>query len=303
MPSVSATPPVKANGRFRLGAISFINTLPLYHAGLKLPPTVDLYTAPPATLNRWMAEGRLDASPVSSAFYLANADAFTVLPKVSVSSFGGVESVLYVENTRSVSAPSPTTIAIPDDSATSVAVLRYLLHRQYGVDPAPRFVTIPADKIIKAIPQHAGGLVIGDRALALCRQAEAQQLPQGLQPYTLRDMATEWVAATETPLVFAVWIIPNTLPLEQQQVAQHVQQALLQAYQRFQGSAHTRQHAVWQAHQHAPLCFTDTQLLNYWQQSLDFGLTQAHRAGLQRLSQAMNGTYLSQHQPARVPAL
>ncbi len=286
MPNQLTVPPLTANGRFRLGAISFINTLPLYHAGLQLPANVDLYTAPPATLNRWMAEGRLDASPVSSAFYLANSSAYSVLPGLSVSSFGGVESVLYVAHPNPKHCPV-NTIAIPDDSATSVAVLRYVLNRQHGEDPMPRFVTIPADQIVSAIANHEGGLIIGDRALALCRQAEAGQLPDSLGQYVLRDMATEWVRATQTPLVFAVWITPNGLSDEQLATAEKVKYALRRAYHKFQQSEDTRAHAIWQAHQYAPHRFTDAQLLHYWQQSLDFGLTDKHQAGLTRLKKAM----------------
>ena len=58
----------------RAGIIGYLNTLPIHH-GLALPPglAVDWTQAPPSALNRAVAEGRLDWSPVSSAFYLRHA--------------------------------------------------------------------------------------------------------------------------------------------------------------------------------------------------------------------------------------
>ena len=82
----------KDRSPLQLGAISFMNTLPIYHgfeSQLALPP--EIHYGNPAELNSAMEAKQLDISPVSSVYYLRNQEKLQLLPGLSVSSYGSVE--------------------------------------------------------------------------------------------------------------------------------------------------------------------------------------------------------------------
>ena len=178
-----------------LGAIGFINTLPIYGPWQGFAGT-QLHYAPPADLNARLLAGQLQISPVSSAFYLANQQQLVLLPGLSVSSFGSVSSVLLLSN---VPLNQVQSIALPDDSATSVALVRLFCQQQLGRDA--QFTGYAAHQLQNALTQHDTLLVIGDRALAASVKPPT--------PYVF-DLSDWWVSLTGLPVVFAVWAANRT---------------------------------------------------------------------------------------------
>jgi chorismate dehydratase len=179
------TPPT-----LNLGAIGFINTLPIYGPWQGFAHT-QLHYAPPAVLNSQLLSGQLQVSPVSSAFYLAHQRQLVLLPGLSVSSYGSVSSVLLLSK---VPLNQVQAVSLPDDSATSVALVRLFMQQQLGRDAY--YTGYEAAKLDTELPMHDTLLVIGDRALAASVNPPT--------PYVF-DLSDWWVSHTELPVVFAVW--------------------------------------------------------------------------------------------------
>jgi chorismate dehydratase len=91
-----------------------------------------------------------------------------------------------------------TALMLDYESRTSVALVKVLLDKHWGVSPRliqgePGFET--------KIRGQVGGLVIGDRAIAL----------KGEFPYVY-DLGTAWRQFTGLPFVFAVWVANKPIP-------------------------------------------------------------------------------------------
>jgi chorismate dehydratase len=202
----------------KVGAIAFINTLPIYY-GLDLAALsaqvgqpVTLHYGNPTWLNGQMLSRGLDLSPVSMSHYLAHQNQLALVPGLSVSSFGAVESVLFVNRHRFGEglADCPV-IPVPDSSASSVALLGWLLEQATGVDFRPRFQVYPAGQLAEALAQHGCALSIGDEAL-LFRHSQAVTVGGAWQCH---DLATLWHERTGLPFVFAVWVRPVDNPMSE----------------------------------------------------------------------------------------
>jgi chorismate dehydratase len=200
----------------KLGAIAYINTLPLMH-GLAPPANTVVY-GKPTTLNQAMLAGELLLSPVSSAFYVQHQQALHLWPSISISSFGGVDSVLFISQ-RPWGSWLAEAAVIPVDasSASSVALLVWLAKQAFGVDISSRCVPYPPAELPAVLARFGCALSIGDAALVF----EHQQRQDNLAPSPLGrgqgegnawhrlDLATAWKQATGLPFVFAVWVSPK----------------------------------------------------------------------------------------------
>lgn len=288
----------------RLGAIGFVNTLPIYHHPSPLSESTQLTYGSPAQLNQWISHGELDISPVSAAHFLTHQDSLTLLPGLSVSSYGGVESVLFLQR------PEPTpddVILVPDDSATSVAVLKAMLgiwpnSRGLGVGQ-PLMISVPADELVERLADGYSGLLIGDRALQLYAQYKGEspnnQLPQYLHHYTWIDLATEWHCAFGIPLVFAVWVARTSWLAEHSSTAQVIMDTLIAGRNAFfDESNHAIETRVLAHARNAYPNLSESTLTRYWHQALDYGWTPGHEASLHTLAHALYADDISLQQAA-----
>ncbi len=187
---------------YRIGLPHYANTAPLVHF-LEVPQEVEVRWGVPTELNRWLMEGAVDLSLVSSYFYLEARGALRALPDFSVAVLGAVYSVNLFhtkpwEQLRRV--------AVTGESATSVRLLAYLLERG-GV--AAELVT--ADVGLEGLAEHDGVLLIGDRALAAYASllertpASVHDLPTRPGGTYVSDLAMRWFRETRLPFVFALW--------------------------------------------------------------------------------------------------
>ena len=118
----------------RLGRMAYINTLPvdwgLVHS--PLGRQVKVYRGTPTTLNRLLAEGKLDVSAVSSVAAIEHAEEWVVLDHLCIGCRGEVGSVI-LHSDRPVEELNGRSIAVTAASATAARLLEILLARHWKV--------------------------------------------------------------------------------------------------------------------------------------------------------------------------
>ena len=150
-------------------------------------------------MNQALLSGEIDISNVSSVAFGEHADEWLLVPHLSVAAHGAVESVLLFSWRDDWRALDGCSIALTDHSATSVALVRLLSERRYGIQP--RYVTQPPD-LDAMLAKHDAALLIGDIAL---REGHLRRAIAGRgQPHVF-DLATEWQTWTGLPFCFSVW--------------------------------------------------------------------------------------------------
>ena len=188
----------------RLGVIDYLNCVPVYDwllgqmasDGL---PSIETVAGTPAQMNQALLSGAIDISNVSSVAFGEHAREWLLVPHLSVAAHGAVESVLLFSWHDDWRALDGRSIALTNHSATSVALVRLLSERRYGIQP--RYVTQPPD-LDTMLAEHDAALLIGDIAL---REGHLRRAIAGRgQPHVF-DLATEWQAWTGLPFCFSVW--------------------------------------------------------------------------------------------------
>lgn len=188
----------------RLGVIDYLNCVPVYDWLLGQMATsglssIETVAGTPAQMNQALLSGEIDVSNVSSVAFGEHADEWLLIPHLSVAAHGAVESVLLFSWRDDWRALDGRSIALTDHSATSVALVRLLSERRYGIQP--RYVTQPPD-LDAMLAEHDAALLIGDIAL---REGHLRRAIAGRgQPHVF-DLATEWQAWTGLPFCFSVW--------------------------------------------------------------------------------------------------
>jgi len=204
----------------RLGQVDYINCLPVYHAleeGL-VPLEAELVKGPPTTLNQMFLSGYLDVTPISSIEYARNADRCLILPQLSISACGRVESILLFSKIT-VTELEGKKVCLTESSATSVALLKVLFDHYYHVDV--HFITCPPD--LDAMMAVAdGALLIGDDAMLAHQKVKDQGLP-----YQVTDLGEAWQKFTGEKMVYAVWAVRRELAEAAPEKVEELSRALL----------------------------------------------------------------------------
>ncbi len=217
-----------------LGVPRYANTAPLYHF-LEEGDGVAFRYGVPTELNRWLLEGSVDLSLVSSYFYLENADHLRPLPDFSVADLGPVYSVnLFHRKPWS----ELRHIALTTESATSVRLLQYLLQtdgiearftpEQGGLEHQTRPSESPENSPaasgklapvgLELLERYDGVLLIGDRAITTyfgllsIIPESVHQVPTQVEGIRITDLSMRWFEQTRLPFVFAVWATRKTAP-------------------------------------------------------------------------------------------
>lgn len=181
----------------RLGHINFINCLPLEYGLTEgcFGQGLDIRRDVPSNLNRLVVEGQLDVSPVSSIVYARNADKLLLLPDLSISAAGALESILLVSR-KPIEQLDGDRISLTAKSATSHEQLKIVLHYAYGVSPE---YFVSAKSLAEGVLDEAeAALYIGDDALTAYHHRQ-----DGLLYY---DMGDEWRKLTGGGMIYAVWV-------------------------------------------------------------------------------------------------
>lgn len=199
----------------RVGRIDFVNCFPLYHhferelAARGVAASV--VNGFPSDLNRMLVEGAIDVTLSSSIAYARDAVDLVLLPHVSISSFGAVDSIQLFSR---VPLHKVTRVALTEKSATSVCLVR-ILCRQWGI--APEFVAWEGT-FADVLAACDGMLLIGDDALRALRA--------GVFPYHL-DLGEAWHDMTGLHMVYAVCAARRDFAAARPQAATAVGAALL----------------------------------------------------------------------------
>lgn len=258
----------------RLGAISFVNTVPIYSA-YQPDDGVTLVYDVPAQLNARILADELEISPVSSACYLRNQNRLVLLNDLSVSSPGAVESVLFLSReplgAGLLDMPS---ISVPNDSETSVTLLAYLLKEATGQDLRPWFKVYKAANYRQTLAKTGNALIIGDNALIM--KEDLSQNSQGLHCY---DLSTLWREKTQLPFVFAVWVANRRWAEQHPERLAAINQALCQARNQFFQDTSRFQAGLQAAQLRSQL--PQSTLERYYRVCLTYNLTEAHQHSLE----------------------
>jgi chorismate dehydratase len=182
------------NWKKTIGRVAFMNCDPLF---LKLSNQWDVLPAPPSWLTGHLLRSDCILAPIPAADYARNSDELVLVPDLGICSKGEVGSVLLFGNG---SISEMNTIALPSDSSSSVALLKYIA-KQQGLEP--NYIVMGPD-IDAMLDNCDGALIIGDRAL------DASKLhPEKI----VLDLGLEWREITGKPMVFGVFAARRDTPV------------------------------------------------------------------------------------------
>jgi chorismate dehydratase len=180
----------------RIGAVSYLNTVPLIAALPELLPSAKLSLDHPSRLADDLAAGRLDVA-LAPCVEVARHPEWTILSTACISCRGPVLSVKLFFRTE---PDAVRTLALDEGSRTSVALAQILLAQRCGVRPQLRTLSLGVD------PRECDAdavLVIGDRAIRSTPGAFRGEW----------DLGREWCESTGLPFVFAVWAARPGVPI------------------------------------------------------------------------------------------
>lgn len=188
-----------------LGIFTYLNIQPVYYGLLReqrehtMLDNIELVTGIPTRLNAALLCGEVDLSSVSGFAYAEHRDQFCLIPHLSISAPGAVESVLLFNRYDNWQALDGKKIAVTNHSASAVNLLRVLCKHRYHIEP--HFVTMPSD-LDAMFATCDAALVIGDTALI---EGTTRRAIAGVGQPTIFDMGQEWAEWTGLPFVFGVW--------------------------------------------------------------------------------------------------
>lgn len=193
----------------RVARIPYLNSAPFY--GGFPAPGIDLLDLPPRQLGDAVRSGVVDAGIVSlcDTFELPG---FEPLGDLGIAVPGPAHSVLLFSRLEP-SELGGRVIGITTETATSIELLKLLLHERFGVSEALRLERREASE-----PGDDALLLIGDRALAEAGRSRIWpgrssygpgpvRLPEGGTWSWMLDLAGEWRAWQGLPFVFARWTV------------------------------------------------------------------------------------------------
>jgi chorismate dehydratase len=196
----------------QIGKIEYLNVWPMFQL-LEADPVegtkLELVSGHPSYLNSRLAKGTIDVSPSSAFEYLLHAEKYQLLPGLSISSNGPVQSVLLVSPVELEKLPTflrehGNRVHVTAASATSVNLLKVLWSLAWQL-PEPEWKVVePGEGPGKGLPF----LEIGDRALHIFSER-----PEGWHSI---DLGEAWKTWTGLPFVFALWIVRKDLASDKQ---------------------------------------------------------------------------------------
>ena len=146
----------------------------------------------PSLLSENLSEGVVDVAPIPSV-ELLRTDNYSILPDISISSFGKVDSVILKARKKITEIKS---VSVDSRSRSSTALLRIVLELFLGLKP--EYVKRePGNGFLKEVD---AGMLIGNAGL------QARHLFADKSPFTY-DLGELWTQETALPFVYAVMAI------------------------------------------------------------------------------------------------
>ena len=184
--------------RWRIGAVSYLNTRPLL-LGMEQSPfkdRIDLIKSYPAKIAQDLLEGTIDIGlvPVAIMPLLSSPQ---IVSKYVIGTEGEVASVALFSQ---VPMEQVECVYLDYQSRTSVALAKVLLTQYWKKEVA--FIAA-TEGYIDQISGTTAGVIIGDRALASLSRFEH-----------VYDLGLAWKQHTGLPFVFAAWVANKPIPAE-----------------------------------------------------------------------------------------
>ena len=178
----------------RIGAVSYLNTLPLVE-GLAEEPHLELSFDLPSRLADQLAAGDLDVGLIPCIEFFQNPE-YTIVSDACIGCRGPVWSVKLLSR---VPFPDIRSLALDEGSRTSAALVRILLRQRHQLSPT--LYDLPMGAAADEAATDAV-LIIGDRAMHTERFEPAF-------PYQW-DLGEQWREWSGLSFVFAMWVArPN----------------------------------------------------------------------------------------------
>ena len=180
----------------KLGRISYTNAWPVFHHfdPSNLPFQTEMHADMPATLNRKLRAGDIDMAAISSYAYGISSESYYLLPNLSVSSFGRVQSILLF-----LKSPLEKVIygkiALTTTSATSVNLLKIIMEKFYGGKPTYEDAEPSLEKMLE---NADAALLIGDHAIRASWENKG---------YRVLDLGEVWNVWTGHWMTYALWAV------------------------------------------------------------------------------------------------
>lgn len=186
------------SSKIKVGAVSYLNTVPLLH-GIKNSPVfndITLSVNYPAQLARELNDGTIDVAllPVAA---MKGIEGARIIADYGIAADGNVASVALFSM---VPIEEVKTVILDYQSRTSVMLAQVLLKYHWKKDVEIKQAT---ENYIDYINGDNAAVIIGDRAL--------KQLTNFEYVY---DLAEEWKSFTGLPFVFAAWVSRKDLSAE-----------------------------------------------------------------------------------------
>ncbi len=258
-----------------VGQIDFVNCLPITTVlQREKPDRLRLVMGNPGELNKQYRETLLDLGAMSSHYFLEDGG-FELFPDISISSKGAVGSVLFFSKRPPAQLSQPK-IAVPLASASSVRLLQILLIESYSLEP---------ELFPVAEPEKAAGvdgfLLFGDGALTF-----DDQLTKGGPgvELTRMDLGQWWFETYRLPMVFGVWAARKTWIANNPQDFASLSQYLTGSRERWFGEGFK----IVLAEAAKRTGLSQERLAHYYQNQLDYDLTDEHRRGLELYNNLCN---------------
>ncbi|WP_416149711.1 menaquinone biosynthesis protein [Salipaludibacillus sp. HK11] len=183
-----------------IGEISYTNILPMFYyiqrerlmnLGCEFVPAI------PSKLNEDMATGIVDVGGISSFSYGEHSDEYQILADLSVSSISKVGSI-FLFSKRPIEELEGSNIGLTSSSATSVNLLKIILHRFYELNVTYETTAPDYNRMMK---QYDAWLLIGDDAILASLSRE-----ETIYQYDLGEL---WDNFTGFPMTYAVFAVRN----------------------------------------------------------------------------------------------
>jgi chorismate dehydratase len=199
-----------------IGRIQYTNAWPVFHHfdPTAIPYEMELHSDMPATLNRKLRAGEIDMAAISSYAYGLSSESYYLLPNLSVSSLGRVQSILLFMKSP-LEKVIHGRIALTTTSATSVNLLKIIMEKFYGGKPTYE----DAEPSLTAMLENAdAALLIGDHAI------RASWLSHG---YQVLDLGEVWRIWTGHWMTYALWAVHKDTMLHHPEAVRAIYEGLL----------------------------------------------------------------------------
>ncbi len=176
----------------KLGSVSFLNAQPLTYAieNNLIEHEFDLIQTPPSELSLRLHKKEIDLGLIPVAELLKRIE-YYVVPDISISSFGKVDSVIVIAK-KDIKELSK--VAVDKRSQSSTALLRIVMQIFYGTNAEYIPTDIDKDDFLDGVD---GAMLIGDSGLKKFYDMNTQ--------YKTYDLGEIWTQEMGLPFVYAVF--------------------------------------------------------------------------------------------------